>query len=73
MMQLLEFDPQSLFKAIELINAGWKQSGGTQQFIDQAATALTGLSFQVADRAGTADELFLSRSRLQFFQSVMKQ
>lgn len=55
---LLEFAPQSLFKAIELINAGWKQSGGTQQFIDQATTALTGLSFQVSDKAGTADALF---------------
>lgn len=55
---LLEFSPRSLFKAIELLNARWKQSGGSQQSIDQAATALTGLSFQVADKAGTADSLF---------------
>lgn len=55
---LLEFSPRSLFKAIEMLNARWKQSGGSQQSIDQAATALTGLSFQVADKAGTADTLF---------------
>ncbi|MCC7528402.1 MAG: hypothetical protein IT342_07765 [Candidatus Melainabacteria bacterium] len=54
---LLDFSPRSLFKAIEMLNARWKQSGGSQQSIDQAATALTGLSFQVADLAGTADNL----------------
>ena len=55
---LLEFGPRSLFRAIELINERWQHEGGSQQSIDQAATALSCLSFQVLDRAGTADELF---------------
>lgn len=55
---LLSFSPKSLFKAIDLINARWKSEGPSQQTIDQAATALTSLSLQTTDKAGTADELF---------------
>lgn len=57
-LELLEFGPRSLFKAIELINERWQHEGGSQQSIDQATTALSCLSFQVLDRTGTADELF---------------
>lgn len=56
--ELLRFSPKSLFKAIELLNARWKSEGHSQQTVDQAATALTALCFQITDKAGTADALF---------------
>lgn len=55
---LLSFSPKSIFKAIDLINARWNDEGHTQQTLDQAATALTSLAFQITDKAGTADELY---------------
>lgn len=55
---LAKFSSRYMFDAIGQINSRWKNSGGTQELCDQAASALSNLSFQVLDDAGTADALF---------------